>query len=142
MCFTSAFTKVITIFVLIVSIILVNLLVAQLNQAYQHVYTDMQGSDGEGVKDDSRMMKASTPPKLTANAPKKRYLKKERIVSQASFFRGDLLKFRGVYTFFPAIEDDTVWCLYWRCMDRFYRLAAPFNGFQDVFFSETQAMRG
>jgi len=34
---------VITIFVLIVSIILVNLLVAQLNQAYQHVYTDMQG---------------------------------------------------------------------------------------------------
>ena len=28
---------------LIVSIILVNLLVAQLNQAYQHVYTDMQG---------------------------------------------------------------------------------------------------
>lgn len=42
----SASTKVITIFVLIVSIILVNLLVAQLNQAYQHVYTDMQGSDG------------------------------------------------------------------------------------------------
>jgi len=36
-------TKVIIIFVLIVSIILVNLLVAQLNQAYQHVYTDMQG---------------------------------------------------------------------------------------------------
>lgn len=30
-------------FVLIVSVILVNLLVAQLNQAYQHVYTDMQG---------------------------------------------------------------------------------------------------
>ena len=30
-------------FVLMVSIILVNLLVAQLNQAYQHVYTDMQG---------------------------------------------------------------------------------------------------
>ena len=28
---------------LIVSVILVNLLVAQLNQAYQHVYTDMQG---------------------------------------------------------------------------------------------------
>ena len=26
-----------------VSVILVNLLVAQLNQAYQHVYTDMQG---------------------------------------------------------------------------------------------------
>ena len=36
-------SEVITIFVLIVSIILVNLLVAQLNQAYQHVYTDMQG---------------------------------------------------------------------------------------------------
>lgn len=35
---------VITAFVLIVSIILVNLLVAQLNQAYQHVYTDMQGA--------------------------------------------------------------------------------------------------
>ncbi|CAE7841702.1 unnamed protein product [Symbiodinium microadriaticum] len=30
-------------FVLMVSVILVNLLVAQLNQAYQHVYTDMQG---------------------------------------------------------------------------------------------------
>ena len=35
--------EVIIIFLLIVSIILVNLLVAQLNQAYQHVYTDMQG---------------------------------------------------------------------------------------------------
>ncbi|CAJ1361827.1 unnamed protein product, partial [Effrenium voratum] len=34
---------VVIIFMLIVSIILVNLLVAQLNQAYQHVYTDMQG---------------------------------------------------------------------------------------------------
>ena len=34
---------VISVFILMVSIILVNLLVAQLNQAYQHVYTDMQG---------------------------------------------------------------------------------------------------
>jgi len=34
---------VIIIFVLMVTVILVNLLVAQLNQAYQHVYTDMQG---------------------------------------------------------------------------------------------------
>eukprot|EP00913_Durusdinium_trenchii_P028890 g27087.t1 len=34
-------------FVLIVSVILVNLLVAQLNQAYQHVYTDMQGARWE-----------------------------------------------------------------------------------------------
>ena len=98
MCFMSAFAKVITIFVLIVSIILVNLLVAQLNQAYQHVYTDMQGSDGR-EKRTWRMMEVYTPPKFNGESPEKRYLKKERIVSQASFFRGDLLKFRGVYTY-------------------------------------------
>lgn len=39
--------KVVIAFVLIVSVILVNLLVAQLNQAYQHVYTDMQGARWE-----------------------------------------------------------------------------------------------
>ena len=63
----------------------------------------MQGSDGVAdLKDESLHT-----PKVYGSGPPKNIPQKEMIVFQASFFRGDLLKFRGVYTSFSAVEDDT-----------------------------------